>query len=83
MDAGILIMVQGTVLRHSLPFDFFCGTLPSSLKVGGWVGSGWVASNILVSAPVPFGFRSYWDLVGVGLGGLGTKGSGTGLDNYV
>ena len=25
-----------------------------------------VAYSILVSAPVPFGFRSYWDLVGVG-----------------
>ena len=24
----------------------------------------WVAYSILVSAPVPFGFRSYWDLVG-------------------
>ena len=27
---------------------------------------GVVAHEILVSAPVPFGFRSYWDLVGVG-----------------
>ena len=35
-----------------------------------------VAYRVLVSAPVPFGFRSYWDLVGVG-----TKGLGTGLDN--
>ena len=35
-----------------------------------------VAYRILVSAPVLFGFRSYWDLVGVG-----TKGLGTGLDN--
>ena len=34
-----------------------------------------------MSAPVPFGFRSYWDLVGLGLGGFGTKGLGTGLDN--
>ena len=25
-----------------------------------------LAYRILVSAPVPFGFRSYWDLVGVG-----------------
>ena len=30
--------------------------------VGGWV----VAWSNLVSAPVPFGFRSYLDLVGVG-----------------
>ena len=33
---------------------------------GGW----WVAYSILVSAPVPFGFRSYWDLVGVGTRGF-------------
>ena len=37
-----------------------------SYGVGGWVGGGWVAWSNLVSAPVPFGFRSYWDLVGVG-----------------
>ena len=36
-----------------------------------------------MSAPVPFGFRSYWDLVGVGTRGLGTKGLGTGLDNFL
>ena len=42
---------------------------------------GWVAYCILVSAPVPLGFRSYWDLVGVGTRGFGTKGLGTGLDN--
>ena len=50
----------------------------------GWVGGGWVvvvAWRNLVSAPVPFGFRSYWDLVGVGPRGFGTKGLGTGLDN--
>ena len=41
--------------------------------LGGWV----VACSILVSAPVPFGFRSNWDLVGVG-----TKGLGTGLYNF-
>ena len=36
---------------------------------------GTVACSILVSAPVPFGFRSYWDLVGVGSRGegFGTK----------
>ena len=38
-----------------------------------------VAYRILVSALVPFGFRSYWDLVGVGV--FGNKGLGTGLDN--
>ena len=63
-----------------LLFEFVCGTPPSCLKVGGW----WwwvVAYSILVSAPVPFGFSSYWDLVGVGPRGFGTKGLGTGLDN--
>ena len=42
-----------------------------------------VAWSNLVPAPVPFGFRSYWDFVGVGLGigGFRTKGLGTGLDN--
>ena len=39
-----------------------------------------VAYRILVSALVPFGFRSYWDLVGVGHRGFGNKGLGTGLD---
>ena len=42
-----------------------------------------VAYRILGSAPVPFGFRSYWDLVGVGQGGLWIKGLGTGLDNMI
>ena len=48
-------------------FEFCCGTPPSCLKV---MGGGWVAYSNLVSAPVPFGFRSYWDLVGVGPGGF-------------
>ena len=49
-------------------------------KVIGW----WVvvvAYRILVSAPVPFGFRFYWDLFGVGRRVFGTKGLGPGLDN--
>ena len=29
-----------------------------------------VAYSILVSTPVPYGFRSYWDLVEVGLRGF-------------
>ena len=45
------------------------GTPPSCLKVRGG-GGGWVSYSILVSAPVPFGFRSYLDLVGVGTRGL-------------
>ena len=46
-----------------------------------WVGGGgWVAWSILVSAPVPFGFRSYWDLVAVGpTGVLGLRVRGQGL----
>ena len=38
------------------------------LKSCGVVGGAgwWVAYSILVSASVPFGFSSYWDLVGVG-----------------
>ena len=34
---------------------------------------GVVAHEILVSAPVPFGFRFYWDLVGVGPRGFGDR----------
>ena len=52
--------------------------LKSYWLVGGWVV---VAYRILVSALVPFGFRSYWDLVGVRHRGFGNKGLGTGLDN--
>ena len=37
--------------------------------LGGWV----VAYSILVSAPVPFDFRSYSDLVGIGPRGLGLR----------
>ena len=40
-----------------------------------------VAYRILVSAPVPFDFRFYWDLFGVGRRVFGTKGLGPGLDN--
>ena len=36
------------------------------MVVGGGGGGWWVAYSNLVSAPVPFCFRSYWDLVGVG-----------------
>ena len=43
-------------------------------------GVGWSQSlcghEILVSAPVPFGFRSYWDLVGVGPRGFWYYGFG-------
>ena len=45
------------------------------------VGGGLVSCSILESATVPFGFRYYWDLVGVGPRDFGTKGLGTGLDN--
>ena len=48
---------------------------------GGGGDGGWVAWSNLVSAPVPFGFRSYWDLVGVGPRGFWDLGLGTGLDN--
>ena len=41
----------------------------------------WVACSIIVSAPVPFGFRFIGTWLGLGLGGFGTKGFGTGLDN--
>ena len=56
--------------------------LKSYRVVVGGGGGGWVAYSILVSAPVPLGFISYLDLVGVGLGGLGPTGLGTGLDNF-
>ena len=45
-----------------------------SCRGGGWW---WVAYSILVSAPVPLGFSSYWDLVGVGPRGFWDKGIGT------
>ena len=61
-----------------LLFEFVCGTPPSCLKVVGWW---WVAYSILVSATVPFGFRFIGTWLGLGLGGFGTKGFGTGLDN--
>ena len=53
------------------------------VKPKGWVkySCGWVSFSILESAPVPFGYRYYWDFVGVGPRGFGTKGLGTGLDN--
>ena len=35
-----------------------------------------MAHEILVSAPVPFGFRSYWDLVWVGPRGFWDQGFG-------
>ena len=58
---------RGVLSKMFLQFEFLCGTPPSCLRVrgGGWW---WVVSaySILVSALVPFGFRSYWDLVGVG-----------------
>ena len=64
---------------------------PSIKVIGGWPSwlyawpsqlyGGVVAHKILVSAPVPFGFRFYWDLFGVGRRVFGTKGFGPGLDN--
>ena len=45
-------LCRGDHPESVLLFGFLCGTLPSCLKVGGWVGSGWVvvAYRILVSA---------------------------------
>ena len=51
-----------------LPFNFYCGTPPSCLKVIGWWG-GVVAHEILVSAQGPL-------VLGFGLKGLGPE-----LDN--
>ena len=42
---------------------FYYYRSPSCLKVSGWGQV--VAHKILGSAPIPFGFRSYWDLAGV------------------
>ena len=50
--------------------------------VGGGGGGGWVAWSILVSAPVPL-YEQGGIGSGLGLGGLGTKALGTGLDNLV
>ena len=63
-----------------LLFAFCCGTSPSCLKV---MGGGGGLQHFSVS-PSPF-----WvlDLIGtwlgLGLGVFGTKGLGTGLDNYI
>ena len=46
------------------------------LKSWGVGGGWWVAYSILVSAPVPFGFSSYWDLVGIGPRGFWDYGVG-------
>ena len=54
--------------------------MPKSCGAVVVVVGGWVAYSILVSAPVPFGFSSYWDLVGVGPRGFLDKGIGTRLD---
>ena len=61
-----------------LLFEFFCWTPPSCLKVIGGGGGWWsvVAYSILVSAPVPFSLRSYWDLVGFGRRGFWDLGFG-------
>ena len=64
-----------------LSFGFSCENYSSCSKVRGGV----VAHKILVSSPVPF--LPYWAFelgltgLGKGLGGLGTKGMGLGLDN--
>ena len=55
-----------------LLFEFLYGTPPSFLKVGGWVGGGWVAYSILVSAQGPL-------VLGLGLKGLGLRVWGQGL----
>ena len=47
------------------------------MEWGGWV----VAHEILVSAPVLFGFRSYWDLVGLGPLGFRDQGFWDRLEN--
>ena len=61
---------RGDHSKMFLLFEFYCGTPPSCLKVTGWwVVVVLVAYRILVS--VPFSFRSYWYLVGVGPRGLG------------
>ena len=58
---------------------FYYYRSPSCLKVSGWGQV--VAHKIFGSAPIHFGFRSYWDLAGVWPRGFGTKGFGKGLDN--
>ena len=60
---------------------------PAGYMVGGPAGyihgpAGYmVAHKILVSAPVPLYLIGPLNWLGLGLGGLGTKGLGLGLDN--
>ena len=70
-------------MDHSGPFLFselFCGTPPSCLKVvvGGWVVGGLQDFSV---SPSPLlgllGSELGWTGLGLGLGGLGTKGLGT------
>ena len=69
--------------EHSKPFllfEFFCGTPPSCLKVKGG------GPQDFIVRPRPLGPNWVFVLIrtclGLGLGGMGTKGLGPGLDNY-
>ena len=64
-----------------LLFEFFYGTPPSCLKVEGCVvDGGWpTAFTCHPHSPLVLDLIGTW--LGLGLGGFGTKGLGTGLDN--
>ena len=80
-------MSQGGHSEQLLFFALFYQSTPSCLKVIGWVGGGWVAHVILVSAlgPNP-SFFLFWGTF-IQLGGLLGQGPGLGLgpglDNFL
>ena len=68
-------------MDNSGPFLFselFCGTSPSCLKVKGWWVGGWWPTGFYCQPQSPlgqFGFELGWTELGLGLGGLGTRGT--------
>ena len=75
---------RGDNSKTVLMFGFCCQSSPSGLKVRGWVVvGGWLVAYSFLCQPqslLVLDLIGTW--LGFGQGGLGTKGLGTGLDNY-